>query len=620
MSRVGVIFDRMKANIPRKRFLLLFALLMLALLLFAACASEEQELLWQTDLLSDRLVTEEVYEFHAVVYNADGSLCSLEVFCGGEALSGENGRYQAHLLPGENEIVLRAADHAVKEERSYLVTYRADLVIDTDCQTAMVINDKISFSAQAFFNDTPCALSVTHNGAPLQPTDGADYEATLSLGDNRFDFTARSGSHMVEKSVSLRYEGFTLISDLADSETNNAAFSFRAKARYGEEDCDLSVTCNGVAVTPVGNRYDLALNPGDNTVVIRAFSGAMEKYSRFTLRFLNAQPTLWASLNESAVYRSSFLSFDVKATDGLGGKLPPSALDFAIDYDASDGIEDFKPLVGLAQVWDDDVMTGFRLDLKKTLLSAAGRPVVLKITAETAVGSVSQSYRMVYEPAETGETIGEIVFSLEGFTVGKGFFIAPCLIPIREGQNFAALLTELLEAHGFSYHATGQVNEGFYLAAIGGLDLDGNAIPSPLWERLSGQGYERTLSPGGTLGEFDYGSGSGWMYAVNGIYKNYGFSDYYPQDGDVVRVQFTLALGADIGGGHALGGASDDWMSYHADYAPLLAALAKVEKANPSDDAVYRDVLAKTGVWDLPEATLTSLYDRLLAAYAAILS
>ena len=87
MSRVGVIFDRMKANIRRKRFLLLFALLMLALLLFAACASEEQELLWQTDLLSDRLVTEEVYEFHAVVYNADGSLCSLEIFCGGEALS-----------------------------------------------------------------------------------------------------------------------------------------------------------------------------------------------------------------------------------------------------------------------------------------------------------------------------------------------------------------------------------------------------------------------------------------------------------------------------------------------------------------------------------------------------
>ena len=50
-----------------------------------------------------------------------------------------------------------------------------------------------------------------------------------------------------------------------------------------------------------------------------------------------------------------------------------------------------------------------------------------------------------------------------------------------------------------------------------------------------------------TLGEFDITWGSGWMYAVNGVFPNVGFCDYIPQDGDVMRIQFTLAYGADVG-------------------------------------------------------------------------
>lgn len=44
------------------------------------------------------------------------------------------------------------------------------------------------------------------------------------------------------------------------------------------------------------------------------------------------------------------------------------------------------------------------------------------------------------------------------------------------------------------------------------------------------------------------------MYSVDGDFPNYGFADCYLQDGQEVRVQFTLDLGQDIGGGMALGG------------------------------------------------------------------
>ena len=53
--------------------------------------------------------------------------------------------------------------------------------------------------------------------------------------------------------------------------------------------------------------------------------------------------------------------------------------------------------------------------------------------------------------------------------------------------------------------------------------------------------------------EFDVGKLSGWMYAVNDWFPNYGCSLYQMQDGDVIRWVYTCDLGADVGGGQAAG-------------------------------------------------------------------
>ena len=52
------------------------------------------------------------------------------------------------------------------------------------------------------------------------------------------------------------------------------------------------------------------------------------------------------------------------------------------------------------------------------------------------------------------------------------------------------------------------------------------------------------------LYEFDCGSGSGWMYNVNGWYPNYGVSRYMPQDGDEIQFNYTCDLGRDLGAEH----------------------------------------------------------------------
>lgn len=53
----------------------------------------------------------------------------------------------------------------------------------------------------------------------------------------------------------------------------------------------------------------------------------------------------------------------------------------------------------------------------------------------------------------------------------------------------------------------------------------------------------------GNLYEFDCGAESGWMYAVNGWFPNYGCSQYALQDGDTVTWVYTCELGRDVGGG-----------------------------------------------------------------------
>ena len=50
----------------------------------------------------------------------------------------------------------------------------------------------------------------------------------------------------------------------------------------------------------------------------------------------------------------------------------------------------------------------------------------------------------------------------------------------------------------------------------------------------------------GNLYEKDCGARSGWMFAVNGVFPNYGASDCTVQDGDSIRWLYTCDLGSDL--------------------------------------------------------------------------
>lgn len=576
-------------------FLLLLSLL-IAVIAAASCSGGHGFVV-ATDISDGMVTPEEEYNFYlSVLYNGDGAVAT--VSCNGVVLDGGDVHYTATLRDGENVIEVTAEVGGERLDRRYTVIRQAIFSIDTDLDTVPIKNDGIDFSAGATFNDAACALAVMQGDTTLTGG-GGRYTAKLSPGENVFRLIARSGNFTEERKIKIDYPGFTFVSDAGDRDTANPDYSFRAAARYGEESAGITVFHNGEEVAPEGTKYSLTLSPGENRIAITLLCKNATKEYLYTVRYIDAAPTLSVNIKDGKEYRGSVMSFDIKARDGLGQKLAYTSLSFFADWDAGDGVDNFVPVRDVAKIWDDSTMTSYRIRFSTGEFSKhTGAPFILKVVATDDYGRATECQRvMTFIPVEKGGEIGSVVFSLEGFSISCGYFIAPVNIPIYEGVPFSETLLSILDSHGLEYSYTGTPSSGFYLASISGLDLTGNRIADGIWEHL--KDYRRETDVDSPLGEFCYGSGSGWMYSVNGVYKNYGFADYFPTDGDTVRVQFTVMLGEDLGGGGALGlGDGTTMLGDNPDYAPVMHLLADIASLD-CDKTVYLASLDALSVWNI---------------------
>ena len=226
----------------------------------------------------------------------------------------------------------------------------------------------------------------------------------------------------------------------------------------------------------------------------------------------------------------SRLTFDVWASDEDGEK---------VDSSVTLNGQDVPP------VWNDSFKTSYMA----TFIRQGENTIV--ITA----GGYEKTYTINYVPAKPGDIIGKAVISAEAFTIGGGYLIDPVAVDIVEGENTAHLLDKVLKNYGYSYVNTGTLEDNFYLSGIGGISFTEADIPDILEKSLVKSNYSISYDDmkDGILGEFDYTNASGWMYCVNNVFPNAGLSEFYLSDGDVIRLQFTLAYGADIGGSSVLG-------------------------------------------------------------------
>ena len=136
--------------------------------------------------------------------------------------------------------------------------------------------------------------------------------------------------------------------------------------------------------------------------------------------------------------------------------------------------------------------------------------------------------------------------SVERFSLGGSFIVEPTEVEFKTGETYETIIKRVLQQKGLTFEGTnGQY--GYYLRGINGVDCGKQNMPEVVKTILNDRKmYVGTATSKG-LYEFDYTSGSGWMYYVNNKYVD-GMSKVIAQDGDATRVMFTLVGGADLTG------------------------------------------------------------------------
>lgn len=212
----------------------------------------------------------------------------------------------------------------------------------------------------------------------------------------------------------------------------------------------------------------------------------------------------------------------------------------------------------------------------------------LRVYAEDAYGNHHRELRgFTGKRREAGQKIGEATIYVDMTVLGLGvtgpiyydvladepisYVVAKAIMGMDTGEPFGAASNTL----GWRGSYAGTLDTGFYLqwldtdyypdaledstwpgsteeevlAAIDARFRAGTGLAT-LWRCLYRNGLNKSAGSGSRIGEFDYTSGSGWMYSLDGTYyPGQSMSAVYLKDGDVLTLRYTLAYGWDIGGG-----------------------------------------------------------------------
>ena len=194
---------------------------------------------------------------------------------------------------------------------------------------------------------------------------------------------------------------------------------------------------------------------------------------------------------------------------------------------------------------DAQGIVSYRIELED-----GANTVSIKVTDSEGWSTTIPEYTIYKGEDGQQEPEGTITLSIEAGTVGLGNLLGPEAVEYYQGESMASVLLRVLDENGFDWRNIGEANSGFYLRSIGRSGLTaGAAIPEELLTHLTEVNSQLTEHDNDWLGEFDFTMESGWRYFVNGEYMNNGMSAYFPADGDVVRLRFSLYAGADVGAG-----------------------------------------------------------------------
>lgn len=544
-------------------------------------------LYFTTSIIDGETTAEETYPF-TITHQPQREPIGLAVTVNGRELryAAQTTSVTVHLAAGANTIVV-SADYredggTVRATRSYTVCYAqpGELIIVAKRtsdgrqlgELGTVSEGALTFTAYAERDGSTYPVqSVELNGRTLAGS-GGSYTADLNSGENRIRVKASYQSSTADVTYTITYNASafqistTISNTVIDDSTAQSSASFEKvtvdsqqyKFRLhliqstGKESIDrvrVSDSTGTFSLTQDSDdRYTVQMGREDRMLYIdyKDSTGRSKTY-KYLLHFQRGaedtpedrQPTIIAQVEADGTV--------IGLTNGLTMKTPD--LIVLVDGRSCNGQQlyanNYTVSVNGTVVSAPISQSGYQFGYTAYLSNVGANTIT--ITATDGDGyAATRSWTVYYEEGTVTVTV-----SVEATTVGLGYLVPPTEVTVPGGTDAWSIVEKVLTENGYGISGSGS-----YLSAIQRSGIcSGFFIDSELMELIMADGMDENgagLDPQpfsmDSLGEFDFYRWSGWMYSYNGSYPGYGLNVCKPQDGSVIRVRYTLAMGKDIGG------------------------------------------------------------------------
>ena len=544
-------------------------------------------LYFTTSITDGETTAEETYPF-TITHQPQREPIGLAVTVNGRELryAAQTTSVTVHLAAGANTIVV-SADYredggTVRATRSYTVCYAqpGELIIVAKRTSDGRQLGELGTVSEGALTFTACAerdgstypvQSVELNGRTLAGS-GGSYTADLNSGENRIRVKASYQSSTADVTYTIIYNAnafrisTTISETVIDDSTAQSSASFekvtvdsqqykfrlrliRSTGKEAITNVRVSDSTGTFSLTQDSNeRYTVDMGREDRQLYIdyRDSTGRSRTY-KYQLHFQRGaedtpedrQPTIIAQVEADGTV--------IGLTNGLTMKTPD--LIVLVDGRSCNGQQlyanNYTVSVNGTVVSAPISQSGYQFGYTAYLSNEGANTIT--ITATDGDGySATRSWTVYYENGDITVTV-----SVEATTVGLGYLVAPTEVTVPGGTDAWTVVQQVLTENGYTVSGSGS-----YLSAIQRSGIcSGFFIDPELMDLIVADGMDENgagLDPQpfsmDSLGEFDFYRWSGWMYSYNGSYPGYGFNVCKPQDGSVIRVRYTLAMGKDIGG------------------------------------------------------------------------
>ena len=140
-----------------------------------------------------------------------------------------------------------------------------------------------------------------------------------------------------------------------------------------------------------------------------------------------------------------------------------------------------------------------------------------------------------------------VTVSIEKFVLGQGYIMEPTMVTVPEDATVEAAINQALTQTGHTANITADYY-GSYIAGVTDPNRGEVQVPQKILDALAAANLffvSEDATPD-TLDAGDYDSWSGWMCSVNNEFLSTAISNITVNEGDVIRVQFSLTAGSDI--------------------------------------------------------------------------